>query len=100
MERIITVDGIHKVYTKRKSKEEFIAVKGVSFNVSIGEIVELLGPNGAGKTTTIKTICGLLVPDIGSVTINGFDSVKNRYKALHHISAVQEGNRNFSDITN
>lgn len=94
MKTIITVDGIRKKYKKRKSKEEFIAVKEVSFEVAKGEIVGLLGPNGAGKTTTIKTICGLLVPDEGSVTINGFDSVKDRNKALRHISAVLEGNRN------
>ncbi|SDQ24445.1 ABC transporter ATP-binding protein [Virgibacillus salinus] len=94
MGSIVTVDGIKKSYKKRKSKEEFVAVKGVSFEVGKGEIVGLLGPNGAGKTTTIKTICGLLVPDDGSVTINGFDSVKERNKALGHISAVLEGNRN------
>ncbi|SFA87641.1 ABC transporter [Lentibacillus halodurans] len=94
MELIITVKGIHKVYKKRKSKQKFIAVSDVSFDVGKGEIVGLLGPNGAGKTTTIKTICGLLVPDQGSVTINGFDSVKDRNKALRHISAVLEGNRN------
>lgn len=94
MGSIVTVDGIKKSYKKRKSKEEFVAVKGVSFEVGRGEIVGLLGPNGAGKTTTIKTICGLLVPDEGSVTINGFDSITDRNKALGHISAVLEGNRN------
>ncbi|MFC4557558.1 ABC transporter ATP-binding protein [Virgibacillus kekensis] len=94
MESIIKVNGIQKTYKKRKTKEEFKAVKGVSFEVAKGEIVGLLGPNGAGKTTTIKTICGLLVPDEGSVTINGHDSVRDRNKALRHISAVLEGNRN------
>lgn len=94
MEGIIAVDGVIKKYKKRKSKEEFVAVKGVSFEIGKGEIVGLLGPNGAGKTTTIKTICGLLVPDEGTVTINGFDSMKDRDKALRHISAVLEGNRN------
>ncbi len=94
MESIIKVNGIHKVYKKRKSKEVFTAVCDVSFEVGEGEIIGLLGPNGAGKTTTIKTICGLLVPDQGSVTINGCDSVRERNKALRHISAVLEGNRN------
>nr|WP_174616384.1 ABC transporter ATP-binding protein [Virgibacillus ihumii] len=94
MEDIIKIDSVMKKYKKRKAKEEFVAVKGVSFRVGKGEIVGLLGPNGAGKTTTIKMICGLLVPDEGSVTINGFDSIKNRNKALRHISAVLEGNRN------
>src|SRR5699024_10114828 len=94
MESIISINGIHKSYKKRKSKQVFTAVSDVSFEVEKGEIVGLLGPNGAGKTTTIKTICGLLVPDQGSVTINGIDSLKDRKKALRHISAVLEGNRN------
>jgi len=94
MESIISVNGIHKSYKKRKSKQIFTAVNDVSFEVGKGEIIGLLGPNGAGKTTTIKTICGLLVQDQGSVTINGFDSIKDRGKALCHISAVLEGNRN------
>ncbi|QSS99551.1 ABC transporter ATP-binding protein [Pontibacillus sp. ALD_SL1] len=94
METIIEVNGIRKGYKKRKSKEEFIAVDGISFSVRKGEIVGLLGPNGAGKTTTIKSICGLLVPDQGSIKINGYDSVNERNKALRHISAVLEGNRN------
>ncbi|ALX50333.1 ABC transporter ATP-binding protein [Lentibacillus amyloliquefaciens] len=94
MQSIISVNGIHKSYKKRKSKQIFTAVSDVSFEVGKGEIVGLLGPNGAGKTTTIKMICGLLVQDQGAVTINGFDSIKDRDKALRHISAVLEGNRN------
>ncbi|WP_369405006.1 ATP-binding cassette domain-containing protein [Piscibacillus salipiscarius] len=54
----------------------------------------MLGPNGAGKTTTIKSICGLLKPNGGSVHINGFDSNKERLKAVNYITAVLEGNRN------
>jgi len=94
MESIIEVSGIRKVYKKRKSKESFVAVDGVSFEVGKGEIMGLLGPNGAGKTTTIKSICGLLVPNEGSISIHGYDSVTQRNKALRHISAVLEGNRN------
>ncbi len=94
MESIIEVNGIRKVYKKRKSKESFVAVDGVSFEVGKGEIMGLLGPNGAGKTTTIKSICGLLVPNEGSISIHGCDSVTQRNKALRHISAVLEGNRN------
>lgn len=94
MESIIEVNNIRKVYKKRKSKEEFVAVDGISFQVGKGEIMGLLGPNGAGKTTTIKSICGLLVPNEGSISIHGYDSVKQRNKALRHISAVLEGNRN------
>lgn len=91
---IIKVQNIAKSYPKRKSKETVKAVDGVSFEVARGEILGLLGPNGAGKTTTIKTICGLLKPDDGQVLINGIDNQQQRLRALRHISAVLEGNRN------
>ena len=47
------------------------AVDGVSFEVAPGEVFGLLGPNGAGKSTTIGMVCGLLVPDEGTVTVDG-----------------------------
>jgi len=94
MDTLIEVKEIVKTYKKRKSNEKILAVDHVSFQVKRGEVLGLLGPNGAGKTTTIKTICGLLSPDSGTVLINGIDIRKKRLKALHHISAVLEGNRN------
>src|SRR5690554_1854322 len=88
------VVGLHKSYRKNGEKEPFRAVDGISFNVERGQIVGLLGPNGAGKTTTIKCLCGLIYPDAGSVAVNGVDVSRERSKALRHISAVLEGNRN------
>lgn len=70
------------------------AVSDVSFDVYPGEILGLLGPNGAGKTTTIKMICGLLRQDSGTISIKGINVKTDRLKALRHISAVLEGNRN------
>ncbi len=46
---------------------EIHALKGISFQVTEGEIVTLLGNNGAGKTTTLKTLSGLLAPRRGEV---------------------------------
>ena len=94
MEPIIEARHLMKSYKKRKSKEYIQAVNDISFTVNKGEIVGLLGPNGAGKTTTIKMICGLLIPDAGTITINGMDNREKRLGALRHISAVLEGNRN------
>lgn len=48
-------------------------VRGVSLDVSSGEIVGLLGPNGAGKTTTFYMTVGLTAPDSGRVTLDGQD---------------------------
>ncbi|WP_156288685.1 ABC transporter ATP-binding protein [Oceanobacillus salinisoli] len=94
MESIIEVHNLKKSYKKRKTKEEIHAVKGISFSVNRGEILGLLEPNGAGKSTTIKMICGLVKPDSGRIIIKGLDNHEKRLKALRHISAVLEGNRN------
>jgi len=56
-----------KVDNLQKSFGDFIAVKGLSFEVFKNEIFGLLGPNGAGKTTTISMICGLLPLTNGSI---------------------------------
>ena len=55
----------------RKSYGATVAVDGVSFDVARGECLGLLGPNGAGKSTTIHALVGALVPDAGTVRIDG-----------------------------
>jgi lipopolysaccharide export system ATP-binding protein len=48
-------------------------VRGVTLDVSSGEVVGLLGPNGAGKTTTFYMVVGLTSPDSGQVELDGSD---------------------------
>jgi ABC-2 type transport system ATP-binding protein len=50
---------------------ELTAVDGVSLQIGKGEIFGLLGPNGAGKSTTINMLVGVLVPDGGTIAIDG-----------------------------
>lgn len=52
-------------------KDEFWAIKDVSFEVKRGECLGLIGRNGAGKTTLLRIINGLVKPDLGRVTIRG-----------------------------
>jgi len=54
----------------------FTAVDDVSLEVAAGEIHGFLGPNGAGKTTTLRMIAGLLMPDAGTIVVNGHDLAK------------------------
>jgi ABC-2 type transport system ATP-binding protein len=49
------------------------AVNGLSLTITKGEIYGLLGPNGAGKSTTVMMICGLLLPDSGTISVFGTD---------------------------
>ena len=51
------------------------ALRDVSFAVNQGEMFGLIGPDGAGKTTAIRTMCGLLHADAGSIRVMGKDPV-------------------------
>jgi len=50
-----------------------MAIRGVSFDVPKGDIVTILGANGAGKTTVLKTICGVMDPQKGTVVFEGHE---------------------------
>ena len=56
----------------RKSYGKLVAVDGLSLSIRKGELFGLLGPNGAGKSTSVSLAVGLLAPDSGSVTIEGY----------------------------
>ncbi|MFK7923214.1 MAG: ATP-binding cassette domain-containing protein, partial [Bacteroidia bacterium] len=56
-----------------KKYKQRAVVKGVSLEVSQGEIVGLLGPNGAGKTTSFYMIVGLIRPNQGQIFLDGQD---------------------------
>lgn len=67
---LLKTDTLIKRYKQRT------VVKGVSVEVSQGEIVGLLGPNGAGKTTTFYMIVGLIKPFSGHVFLDNVDITK------------------------
>lgn len=72
MQPCLKLTNVQKKYKKRD------ILKHISFEVYQNEIVGLVGLNGAGKSTIIKTICGLLTPNGGSVEICGFN-LENEY---------------------
>lgn len=66
------------------------AVDGITFNVEKGEVFGLLGPNGAGKSTTISMLCTLLKPDAGSITVDGYDLLKNPNQVKQYLGLVPQ----------
>ncbi len=77
------------------------AIKGISFEVSEGEIVTLIGANGAGKTTTLHAVSRLLKPRQGEITFCGKNiSHMDAHKIIAlGLTQVPEGRRVFANLT-
>lgn len=61
-------------YSYRNGEQVSRGVKGVDLEIRGGEFVVVLGRNGSGKSTLAKLLNGFLVPDEGTVTVNGVDT--------------------------
>jgi ABC-2 type transport system ATP-binding protein len=66
------------------------ALDGLSMKVYPGETYGLLGPNGAGKSTTMKIVSGLLEPTSGTLSVLGYDPVRNPVEVKSRIGYVAE----------
>lgn len=86
MESILVVQDLHKAYGPVQ------AVRGIDFSVERGALFAFLGPNGAGKSTTINMICTFLLPDRGTVLVDGCRLGREDPEIRKRIGAVfQEG---------
>ncbi len=90
-----------KLHDVRAGYGRIEILKGISLEISAGEIIALLGPNGAGKTTTLKTICGLLQPTGGNIIFNDREISKLTADAIVGlgVSMVPEGRRIFPNLS-
>lgn len=70
-EVVLSVDRLAKTFRKPFSGKKVEAVRGISLEVTRGQIFGFLGPNGAGKTTTIKMLTGLIRPTSGKAALLG-----------------------------
>ena len=82
---LIKIDNLKKTF-----QGGLEALKGVNLEIQRGEILALLGPNGAGKTTLINAICGIVLPTSGTITVDGYDVVKDFRKTRSMIGLVPQ----------
>jgi ABC-2 type transport system ATP-binding protein len=85
MSSIVSIKDLSKTYNSG-----FEALKNINLDIKKGEILALLGPNGAGKTTLISTICGIVSPTSGTVTVDGNDIITDFRKTRVMIGLVPQ----------
>jgi len=85
MSSIVSIKDLSKTYNSG-----FEALKNITLDIKKGEILALLGPNGAGKTTLISTICGIVSPTSGTVTVDGNDIITDFRKTRQMIGLVPQ----------
>lgn len=88
----IVVENLTKTYGSQK------ALDGVSLEIKSGQITGLLGPNGAGKSTLMKIITGSVIPDAGSVMVNGVDVLKEPLKVQRVLGYLPEHNPQYLEL--
>lgn len=81
----IVVTGVHRAFG------DVVAVEDISLVARPGEVTALIGPNGAGKTTLLLMLATLLVPDRGTITIDGFSPVDDPREVRRRIGWMPDG---------
>lgn len=85
MSTIVSIQNLSKVYDNGHQ-----ALDNINLDIQSGEILALLGPNGAGKTTLISTICGIVSPGSGTVSVDQFDNIAQFKQARSLIGLVPQ----------
>lgn len=91
----IEAKQVSKIY----KGSSYAALSTVSLNVEPGQIYTLLGRNGAGKTTFVRICATQLMPTAGSISILGYDAVKEPGKVRNIISIVPQEGRPLRALT-
>lgn len=81
---MLKIRGLRKVFGNCH------ALDGLDMDIPDGALYGFVGPNGAGKTTTIRIMTGLLLPDGGSVEIDGIDALNKPYQLKEKIGYVPD----------
>lgn len=83
-EAAIRVSGLHKTYKKTE------ALRGLDFEIPLGQVTGFLGPNGAGKTTTFRSLLGLTRPNEGDIEILGLAVPGQLSQVTKRVGAIVE----------
>jgi ABC-2 type transport system ATP-binding protein len=101
----VVVEHVSKTFPKKFGYVSWLKHRGrpprkavvtdITFRVAQGELLGLLGANGAGKSTTLRMLAGLVVPDCGSIVINGIDGRHHPLSMRRHLGLCTSEERAF-----
>ena len=89
---MIKLENVSKYY------KDFPAVLDVSLEIGKGEVFGFIGPNGAGKTTTIKMLSTLMLPSAGTLSVGGFDVIKEPHEVRRLIGYMPDSFGVYDDL--
>ena len=92
---IVEITNLEKLFAGAEKP----ALSDINVQIPKGKIVGLVGPDGAGKTTLIRLIAGLLTPTKGSITVLGFDSIKEAEEIHQYTSYMPQKFGLYEDLT-
>lgn len=92
-----------KVRSLYKSFGNHLVLNGIDLDIEQGSSFVILGCSGTGKSVLIKTIVGLIQPDLGEIVIDGVDTTnisnKERFKILEKCGFLFQGGALFDSLT-
>jgi Cu-processing system ATP-binding protein len=80
---MVSIENLHKKFGKNQ------VLKGVDLSINEGGIFAVLGPNGSGKTTLIKSVLGMVIPDKGTIEVQG-KNIKKSSEYRHKIDYLPQ----------
>ena len=99
MSAIVEMQGLRKVYRRRR-RDDVVAVEGLDLELGRpGTVHGFLGPNGSGKTTTIRCALGLIRPSAGGVRVFGVDSRTGFHQVAPRVGAIVESPKMFPNFS-
>jgi len=90
---MIQVNGLYKSFGP------VAALRGVTFSAPNGRITGLIGPNGAGKTTALRVLYTILRPDLGSASVDGYDTMAAALQVQRRIGALPDSHGLYPRLT-
>ena len=90
---MLQVNGLYKSFGP------VAALRGVTFSAPNGRITGLIGPNGAGKTTALRVLYTILRPDLGSASVDGYDTMAAALQVQRRIGALPDSHGLYPRLT-